>query len=546
MTTTTEAGTATVPNPERAPNAGVIREYQVWLPRWVKALPEWLRVGTALLVLIAASTAIHAAYVGGQFWMDEAITVGISSHALTAIPSILRFDGSPPLFYLLLHIWMSWVGDGQAATHWLSMIFAAATIPAGYWAGRFLGGKRAGLISATFFAFNAFLDYYSLETRMYSLTTLIGIFATVALIRGWVYRERRYVIVFAITEALMLYTHNWALFFGAAAFLTMVIVYFIGGEQVRENYIKDTILTFVGAAVLFAPWVPNFLFQVTHTAAPWDLEPGFGAPIQIAKSVFGGASISVIMVLATCIGYARLFAKPRRMTRDAQIAIALVALPVLTLLIAWLGSHVITPAWDVRYFAPIVGSMILVLAIGTARAGIIGAVAVLFVIGFMARPSAFEPAYKSDMQDIGGEMGPLLRPGDLVIVGQPEQTPLAYYYLPGGLRFANTMGPVSDPSYMNWVNAMARYRAENVNRTATALINSVKPGQQLLYIRPLTEGEQNWRAPWTKEIRLRSAQYGAIIAQYVREGKLVQEAWAPHNYRGSCCIADSAVLYKKV
>lgn len=538
--------TTTQPTTTKAPRtASVIREYQLWLPGWVKALPEWVRVGAALLFLIAASTAIHAAYVNGQFWMDEAITVGISSHSLTSIPSILRVDGSPPLFYLLLHIWMSWVGNGQAATHWLSMIFAAATIPAGYWAGRCLANKRAALISATFFAFNAFLDYYSLETRMYSLTVLIGIFATVALVRGFVYRERRYVIVFAISEALMLYTHNWALFFGAAAFLVMVIIYFIGGEEVRPHFITDVIATFAGAAILFAPWVPNFIYQVGHTAAPWDLEPEFGAPIQIAKNVFGGASISVIMVMATVIGYSRLFSQPRRMTRDAQVAITLVALPVLTLLTAWIASHVITPAWDVRYFAPIVAAMILVLAIGTARAGVLGAIAVIFVIAFMARPSAFEPAYKSDMQDIGGEMGPLLHRGDLVLVGQPEQTPLAYYYLPGGLKYANTMGPVADPSYMNWVNAMARYRDENVKRTATAILGTLKPGQQLLYIRPLTEGEQNWIAPWTKEIRLRSAQYGAIISQEVRAGKLVKEAWAPHNYRGSCCIANSAVLYKR-
>ena len=53
-------------------------------------------------------------------------------------------------------------------------------------------------------------------------------------------------------------------------------------------------------------------------------------------------------------------------------------------------------------------------------------------------------------------MGPLLHPGDLVVVGQPEQAPLAWYYLPGGLRFASTAGPVADPRYMNWSGAMRR------------------------------------------------------------------------------------------
>lgn len=524
-------------------NPSVIREYRVWMPAWARRLPAWVRLSTVLFLLVAASVYIRSRYVGGQFWMDEGITVGISSHSLAAIPSILRVDGSPPLFYLLLHIWMSWVGNGEAATHWLSILFAALTVPVGYWAGLSLAGKRAGLTAATFFAFNAFLDYYGLETRMYTLTTLIGLFATVGFIRGFVFRERRFVILFAVSEALMLYTHNWALFFGAAAFLSLVLLYLISGEEIRANLVRDVIGAFVGAGVLFAPWIPTFIFQVLHTAAPWDLKPRFGAPIQIAKSVFGGASISVIMLLGAGIGYSPLFMRPRRLTRESRVALMLLLLPVLTLLIAWVSSQVITPAWDVRYFAPIVGPLVLLLAIGVSRAGVVGAIAVVFVIAFMARPSAFEPAYKSDMQDIAGEMAPLVHPGDLVIVGQPEQTPLAYYYMPGGLRWANTMGPVAKPSYMNWVNAMKRYRAENVGRTLQPMLNGLKPGQQVLYIRPLTEGEQNWKAPWTLEIRRRSAQYGAIIAA---DKQLVQVATAPHNYRGACCIADSAVLYKKV
>jgi hypothetical protein len=79
--------------------------------------------------------------------------------------------------------------------------------------------------------------------------------------------------------------------------------------------------------------------------------------------------------------------------------------------------------------------------------------------------------------------------------------------------------------------------------TVVRLIDSVKPGQQILYIRPLTEGAQNWLAPWTVMVRRRSAQWGAIISA---DRQLVPVAVAPHNYPGACCVADSAVLYKKV
>ena len=66
---------------------------------------------------------------------------------------------------------------------------------------------------------------------------------------------------------------------------------------------------------------------------------------------------------------------------------------------------------------------------------------------------------------------------------------------------------------MNWVHALIA-PAEDANPQATLapLIASLKPGQQLLFVRPLTEGAQSWEAPWTQLVRRRSAQWGALLA----------------------------------
>ena len=83
------------------------------------------------------------------------------------------------------------------------------------WAGWSLFGKRAGMYAAVLFAFSTFLTEYAQETRMYELMGLLGILATTAFIHGFVYRRRRYVVMFAVCEALMLYTHAWGIFYGA-------------------------------------------------------------------------------------------------------------------------------------------------------------------------------------------------------------------------------------------------------------------------------------------------------------------------------------------
>jgi hypothetical protein len=287
--------------------------------------------------------------------------------------------------------------------------------------------------------------------------------------------------------------------------------------------------------------LPNFVFQSLHTAAPWNTSPRFGAPVQIAQSVYGGATVAAILLIGAAAGYAGFFAKAERASTQAKVALMLFTLVFFTLLFGWIASQ-ITPAWNPRYFAPIVGAIMMLTAIGMSRAGLIGALTLAVALIFLARPDTYAPAHKSDMQDIGGEMGPLLHGDDLVIVGQPEQTPLAYYYLPAGLRFSSTIGPVKDPSFVNWINALPRYKAAHPATVLMPMLDALKSGQHVLYIRPLTEGVIGWKAPWTSEIRRRSAQWGNILKD---DKQLKKEAWAPHNYRGACCVADSAILYVK-
>ena len=222
----------------------------------------------------------------------------------------------------------------------------------------------------------------------------------------------------------------------------------------------------------------------------------------------------------------------------------LIAIPVAAIACAR-ASSLVAPVWAWRYFAPAVAPLLLLGAYSSARARVLGVVAIVLCIGFLANPSSFAPSYKSDMQDVAGELGPLLARNDLVVVGQPEQTTLAWYYLPGGLRYVNTAGVVSDPRYMDWSGALARLQHTNPQATLGTLVASLKPGQQLLYLRPLTEGVRNWDAPWTQLVRRRSAQWGAILASDVVAGTLKPVAWAPHYYRGACCVADSAMLYRK-
>jgi hypothetical protein len=381
---------------------------------------------------------------------------------------------------------------------------------------------------------------YSQETAPYTLLVLLAVLTLTGFLQAFVHRRRRYLWLFTIGLALMMYTQGSAGFFAFGAFIAFALVYRLAED--RRGLLRDAAIGFGAALILFLPWLPATIDEIGHATAPWHYAPLLGA--DVPADLMGGERVNVTLLVAVFVGAVPLMRAARRRTPQAITLWVLIALPAAGLVLARIASLAST-TWVSRYFGPLTVALLLLGAIGAARARIVGVVAIVLCVGFLANPGSYTPTFKSDMRDLAGEIGPLLHPGDLVVDGQPEQTPLSWYYLPGGLGFANTLGPVSDPTYMNWRDAQARLQDANPATTLGPLVASLKPGQQLLFVRPLTEGVSNWKQPWTKLVRRRAAQWGQILTNDVASGTLKPVAWAPHNYRSACCVANSATLYEK-
>lgn len=157
------------------------------------------------------------------YWIDEALTVGLAAQPVTEVPGLLRLDGSPPLFYLVLHGWMAMFGTGEVATHALSLAFATLAVPVGWWAGSAVGGRRTGWIVAALAATSPFLTPFAGETRMYSLVVVLSLVVAATFVRGFVDDERRARVAFAVSMAALLYTHNWGLYTALTAGMLVVV-----------------------------------------------------------------------------------------------------------------------------------------------------------------------------------------------------------------------------------------------------------------------------------------------------------------------------------
>lgn len=516
---------------------------EVHPPAWFQRYPRRLSTAAILLGLMLISAFLRTRQLSGQLWFNEAGAVGLASHTLGQLPGVVRSNGGAPLYYALLHVWIKLFGASESASHGLTVLCALLAIPAACWTGWVLSGRRAGIFAAILFAFSAYLTHFAQETQPYAVLMLLALPTLTGFLQVYVWRRRRYLWLFVIGLTLMLYVQGSAGLFAFGALVAFGLIYRLQPAPERPGLLRDGAIAFGAVFVLFLPWLPTTIHEIAHATAPWHYAPLLGA--DVPSDLMGGERVDVTLLVATVTGLAPLLAPERRRSPEAIAMWALIALPVSALVLARVGSLAST-TWVSRYFGPMASALILLGAMSAARARVVGVVAIVLCIGFLANPSSFAPGYKSDMLDVAGEIGPLLHRGDLAVVGQPEQTPLAWYYLPGGLEFANTAGGrVKDPSYFNWSDAQSRLQDAAPQATLGPLVASLKRGQQLLFVRPLTEGVSNWKQPWTKLVRRRAAQWGQILTNDVASGELTPIAVAPHNYRSACCVANSATLYRK-
>ena len=212
-------------------------------------------VPAGLGALVAVSLLLRTTELGIGFWIDEGLSVGIADRPLGDIPHALREDGSPPLYYMLLHFWLDARGPQRGGRALAQPAVRAAGHP-----GRVVGragdlghARKAAWFAAVLMAFNPFLAQYAQEARMYSLVALLAIPATACFLArlraGHAPNRRPWIAGFAVSVAVALYTHNWPIFFTSrAARRVGAAVAARARDRRRRELLRDGLLGFGGAA----------------------------------------------------------------------------------------------------------------------------------------------------------------------------------------------------------------------------------------------------------------------------------------------------------
>lgn len=442
-------------------------------PSTAPAERGWLIAGT---VAVVASVGLRF-WTRSAMWLDEAQTIAIAKQPLSQIPAALRQDGSPPLYYFLLHGWMHLFGQSAATVRWLAGCFGVASLPAIWFAGRRIGGRSTAWTAVLLLASSPFAVRYSTENRMYALVVLLSLVGFLVVARCLDDPTPSAIAAVGGVTALLLLTHYWCMFLVGAGAILLAVQWRLAPDRRRPT--GRTFLGVAAGSVLFLPWLPNFVWQSVHTSTPWSAPPSF-AGIASAISDYGGGDTSIGWAVGLALlflvavglfgrsgGRGQIVLELRPRPRARMVA----ALLFTTLGLALIGSMTSGSAITPRYTSIVFAFWLLLAALGTqvivderVRRVAVATIVALGLVGSVAAVAL----QRSEAPTIAAALHRAGQPNDVVAycpdqlgpaVGRLGQYPARQYTFPTW----------SAPQMVDWVDYRNHIHDQSARRFANEL-----------------------------------------------------------------------------
>ena len=151
--------------------------------RQASSLHAVLSVG-AVTILALALRLLMIDY--SSLWWDEGYSLWFSRQSVSDLFGVIaNIEPNPPLYYLLLKLWIGLFGDAEFSLRSLSAVYGAATVPLVYLSARWMApdaisSHRIGILAAIAFSLSFLQLLYGQEARAYTqfVLALAGVLAS--------------------------------------------------------------------------------------------------------------------------------------------------------------------------------------------------------------------------------------------------------------------------------------------------------------------------------------------------------------------------------
>ena len=335
-----------------------------------------------LWLVLALALALRVWKLGDKnIGLDESTSWYLAKSSVSGLVAWTAADMHPPLYYLLLKVWVWIFGDSLVALRGLSVISSLIAL---YLLFRLIEGAMPRAVCYAVMLWCALSPlslYQAQETGMYAPATAVVLGACLAY-RRWIESgatRRSALLLYGTAATAALYLHYYTVFAFIAIWLHFLIVGARTAAPDRTFAVwKAWIVTHVGVVIAYTPWIADALAQATRKQywAPVTIGeiPDFAAllirgltfgdhPLPELLSMQGLLAIGVLALGGACL----LMVVGRKRDEQDVFFASVAYLPGLLALSLLPVSGALELWWYVPYSSPL---LVAAAARGLSRAGV--------------------------------------------------------------------------------------------------------------------------------------------------------------------------------
>ena len=374
-----------------------------------------------------------------SLWLDEGYTWSIASlNSADVVRTANQQGGHLVFYYLLVHLLISWFGDGVSVMRMPSVVAGAASVPLVFLLTcRLAADRLAGIFATVLFAVSMPLVFWQQNARDYAIVVLLGVASTLLLVVAVQTRRRAAFAGWGAVSALACYTHTEVVLLVAAQVIPLLL-WPLGRALWRPLAVVLGILTIaaiwpVVEAIKHASLQTAFLLPPNGAAArevATFLASGAGTAATVGPTDYALLALTAFLWAAALFGLVADVAR-RGPTEDnfgRAVALSWLLAPPL---FAWAISEIDRPVFLDRYLivslpaAAIVIAMVLV----RVRPRAVGFFGLIYLTVF--RFGVLVPSYNKPLDNFAGATRVVLahaRSSDCIAFYQNSARTLYDYY----------------------------------------------------------------------------------------------------------------------
>ena len=329
-----------------------------------------------IVVALAVGGTLRFAAIGAQsFWYDEAYVDAFSAQSSFAdiFAGTSRDNGNPPLHFLLDKLAANLFGADETSHRAIPAAFGTLSIALVGLLGRRLHSTQAGAIAVWLMAISPFQIELSNEARVYSFLQFMTVLTTLLFVRWLASQSSLDGLAYSIGTGVACYSHYFFVF----VILSHLVVVLAQPDRWR---LFGRWCLFMGvAAVLWLPWAPAFLSQISTPGNLSRMGPTWKTQFAATPVVFAvgrtfawrdaGSGLLALGAVVSLVGFWIPFLtcllRPLANSRvSLPLLSAWVLLPILVPLLAALAG---VPVYHHRYGSVGLGGFLIAVAIGLTR-----------------------------------------------------------------------------------------------------------------------------------------------------------------------------------